>query len=243
VLLNALSNAHVKALLVGLPAEARNLPAMRRGAEIWANRAEFAALHVDVSEDCKESPNYINVSIKSLTMVYTAAQTSAHGLPNPVYSCADIPGTADQVLTPSDLTAINTQLAQMTAFIQQEANARGFAYFSLGQLYDRYPDRQPYSVVRQVTSPTPYGLYVSLDGVHPSAMGHEVLAQAAARALAATYGGGSAATVLARAPEVSLADQLIEPTISAFALDQARAAIAKQKDTKLPSCFVPGACR
>jgi hypothetical protein len=244
-LLDALSNSHVKAVLVGLIADARNLAAMRRGGEIWNNRAEFAALHVDVSPDCRESPNWINVSIKSLTMAFTGAQTFAMGFPNPVYSCADVPGTQDQVLTPADISAINAQLAQMTAFIQQQASARGFAYFALGDLYDRNPDRVPYSVVRQLTSPTPFGPYISLDGVHPNPAGHAVLAAAAARAINLKYGVGSGdnhAALVQEASEMSLSDRLIEPTISAIALDQARSVAAKNKNTRLPACFIPGAC-
>src|SRR5207248_3244901 len=103
-----------KAVLVGLPVDARNLPAMRRGDEIWADRAEFAALHVDVSDDCNGSQNYINVSIKSLNLAFTGAFTSAHEFPNPVFSCADIPGTQDLVLTPADITTINGMLGQMS---------------------------------------------------------------------------------------------------------------------------------
>ncbi len=38
-LLDALSASRVKAVLVGLPADARNLPALRSGEEIWADRA------------------------------------------------------------------------------------------------------------------------------------------------------------------------------------------------------------
>ena len=38
-----------------------------------------------------------------------------------------------------------------------------------------------------MTSGTPYGPYVSLDGLHPSAAGQTVIADAAARALNATF--------------------------------------------------------
>jgi len=106
-LLDALEPTGAKAVLVGLPADARNLPALRRGDEIWADRAEFASLHVDVSNDCNGNQNYINVSIKSLNLAFTAAFMSSHGLPNPVFSCADIPGTQDLVLTPADIATIN----------------------------------------------------------------------------------------------------------------------------------------
>src|SRR5207249_1522710 len=76
-LLDVIGSAHPKAVLVGLIADARKLPALRRGDEIWADRAEFAALHVDVSGDCAASPNYINISIKSLNLAFTAAFTAS----------------------------------------------------------------------------------------------------------------------------------------------------------------------
>ena len=133
------------------PADQRpESPSLRRGDEIWADRAEFAALHVDVSPDCDGSPNYINVSIKSLNMAFTGAFTSAHGYPNPVYSCADVPGTLDLVLTPDDMVALNGMLAQIDDNIRQQATARGYAYFSLGVLFERSDLKSAtYSVVSQ----------------------------------------------------------------------------------------------
>jgi lysophospholipase L1-like esterase len=41
-----------------------------------------------------------------------------------------------------------------------------------------------------MTSSQPYGPYVSLDGIHPTAAGQRILAEAAARALNETYGFG-----------------------------------------------------
>jgi lysophospholipase L1-like esterase len=245
-LLDALGSAQPKVVLVGLPNEAKNLPAIRRGDEIWANRAEFAALHVDVSNDCAQSPNYINVSQKSPGMVFTAAFTSTHGLPNPVYSCADIPGTLDYVLTPGDMTAINSLLAQMTAHIRAQATARGYAYFSLGALFDRSDLKGgAYSVVSQMTSKLPYGFFTSLDGVHPNALGHAVLAVAAAQAINNKYGNeggrGNMARVLAASTEPSLADRVAEP-LPAMALQQARAIAAENQNVRLEGCAMPRAC-
>jgi hypothetical protein len=47
-------------------------------------------------------------------------------------------------------------------------------------------------------SPTPFGRYISVDGFHPADAGHTVLAQAAARALNATYDMGIPLEVAAR---------------------------------------------
>jgi lysophospholipase L1-like esterase len=194
LLLNTLGATHVQALLVGLPSDARNFPALRRGDEIWADRLAFSALNVAVSPDCDGSPNYINVAVKVLGTVFAASQSP---LPVP-FSCADIPGAEDDVLTPEDIAVINAMLAQMTAHIRTEAAARHYAYASLGALYDRADLKGgAYSVQKQLTSPLPYGVFMSLDGVHPNALGHLVIAAAAARGINDTYRFGAA---LARSP-------------------------------------------
>jgi hypothetical protein len=244
-LLDALGTTGAKVILATLPKDGSNLPALRKGSEIWNDRAEFAALHVDVSPDCENSPNYINVPIKSLNMVFAGAFTFANGLPNPVYSCADVPGTQDLVLTPADIVTLNGMLAQMTDHIKQQAQARGYAYFSLGALYDR-PDlkQAPYSIINHLTSNTPFGYLMSLDGAHPSALGSAVIAGAAAFAYNAKYSGndvavrGAQANVIAPA-SLSLADQLEEEELPAVKLEQARQIAAANAGRKLSPCVMP----
>jgi lysophospholipase L1-like esterase len=234
-LLNALGAAGPKVVLAGLPRDASNLAALRRGDEIWADRAEFAALHVDVSENCAASPNYINVSVLSLNMAFMGAQAAAQGQPNVVYSCDDVPGTQDLILTPADMDFINGMLAQMDDHIRQQAAARGYAYFTIGALYDRR-DLKParYSVASQLTSSFPYGLYTSLDGVHPNAIGSAVLAFAAAQGINARYGMSHA---LARSvPNATLRDQMVEPEAPALLLERARSIAAQRSTERLLPC-------
>ena len=60
---------------------------------------------------------------------------------------------------------INALLAQMTDHIPSQATARGYAYFSLGALFDRADLKGgAYSVISQMTSQSPYGAFTSLDG-------------------------------------------------------------------------------
>ena len=238
--LNAVATAQPKVLVFGMPLNGENLPALRLGTEIWADRAEFAALHVDVSPDCTNSPNYINVSLKSIELVFTAVFTSTHGLPNPVFSCADIPGQEDRVLTPADLALLDAMLAEMAAHAQAQATARGYAFASLGALYDRADLKPPvYSVVTQLTSAYPFGPYISLDGVHPGPLGHQVLAQAAAKALNKRYPGIAAHAV----------DSLLTPSLDArlvqpvpFAIEMARQVAFQHEGERLPACLMPGGC-
>lgn len=236
-----------RVILAGLPEDGRHLAALRRGSEIWADRAEFAALHVDVSADCKDSPNYINVSQLSLNMVFAGASNAAQNLPNAIYSCSDVPGTQDFILTPTDVSALNGLMAQMNEHIRAQAKTRGYAFFSIGALYDSPLQKlAPYSIVNQLTSLTPYSPFISLDGVHPSALGSAVLATAAAVGYNVRYFGQGAGTHAAQAnlresaPSLSLSDQLEEPQLPAAALAQAKRIAAENAGRKVSPCTMLG---
>jgi len=176
------------AVLVGLIDDAANFPAFRTGDELWNDRLEFAALNVAVSPDCTGSPNLLFVPIRVALAVLTGAQRATQHLGPTTLSCAaGGPTDPDLVLTPTELAALNMQIHAMSAHIRSEATRRGFAYFDLGALYDRPGLKAPFSVIAMMTTATPYGPLISLDGVHPSAGGAAVLAHAAAVAINATY--------------------------------------------------------
>jgi hypothetical protein len=241
-LLDAIGTTHAKAVIFEMPTTATKLPALRPAEEIWANRFEFAALHVDVSPDCHGSPNYINVSIKSLNAAYEGAFRAANGLPNATFSCADIPGTPDLVITPSDVADLNALLAQMRAFVEGQAAARGYALASIGALYDRSDlKNRPYSIVNHLTSPIPMGLFISLDGVHPSALGHAILALDAARALNAKYGASFART--SGATSALAFKEEMDETLPSIAMLMAKSVAAQNRGVQLSPCSIPGTCR
>ena len=73
------------------------------------------------------------------------------------------------------------------AALQAEAQARGYAFMSLNALYNAPGVRVPFNVVALMTGATPFGPFMSLDGLHPSAAGQTLIAQAAAQALNARY--------------------------------------------------------
>lgn len=231
-----------KVLILGFLTNGPNLPALRRGDEVWADRAEFSALHVDVSPNCEGNGNYINVSVKALNMVFTAAFTSTHGLPNPVFSCADTPGAQDQVVTPAEIAMLGALFNQMSEHQRQVAEQHGYAFLSLDALYDR-PDLKPsvYSVIDQLTSETPYGPYISADGVHPSALGHAVIAQAAAKVLNKTYPGIAAHIIDDdETSALSIASHAAQPRSPAAALELAKRIANQRQGERLPACMLPG---
>jgi hypothetical protein len=188
-LLDSVSKATKMAVLVGLIQDVRTFPAFRRGDELWQDRAEFAALNVAVSSDCQGSENLLFMPVRGPLAAGSGAAYARNGLGAFPLSCAAGPATTeDYVLTPAEVSVVNDQMHAMSAHIRSEATRRGFAYFELGALYDRTDIKGAYSAVAQLTTASPYGPLVSLDGVHPSAAGARILAEAAAAALTATYG-------------------------------------------------------
>jgi lysophospholipase L1-like esterase len=172
------------AVVVGLVDDVANFPAFRRGDELWANRAEFAAFNVTIDAGCQGNNNLIFVPVRVPTAVATGAAYAKNNLGAYTFSCAEAgPTERDYVLTPAEAASLNDQMHAMTAHIQSEATRRHFAYFALGALYDRPGLKASFSVVALMTTATPYGPDISLDGMHPSASGQQVFARVAAEAL------------------------------------------------------------
>ena len=187
-IINAVKSTGAKALLVTLPNDLRTFPTLRTGPEIASQRTAFAAYNVDVSSDCDNSQNYVFVRGKVLTAVATGAAMAGAGVGPYTLSCADIPFTADYILTPLDIATLNGLASQMNTFIQAEAAENGYAVFSLGVLYDHVKGDVPFDLQAFLTSPTPYGPKISLDGIHPSGEGQKTLARAARVEIIQTYG-------------------------------------------------------
>lgn len=176
------------AVLVGLVNDVRSFPAFRTGAEFWNARATFAPFNIAINANCENSVNLLFVPYIVPVAVATGAAYNRNGLGAYTLSCADTPFPAeDYILDAAGIAATNAQLAAMNAVIQDEARTRGFAYFALGALYEDVVTKPAFSAVAVMTTAQPYGPYISLDGIHPSAEGQRVLADAAATALNETY--------------------------------------------------------
>jgi hypothetical protein len=182
--LDSVKKTGAKAILVGVP-NVSNIVSFRTGDELWQDQAEFANFGVVVNADCQGNPNLIFVPIKVATAVGTAQATgSAYNL-----SCTDAPGTQDNILTPADVTTITAVVAGMNSYIQAQATTNGWAYFDLNTVLAKaVANRGAYSVVKQLGCNSPYGQYVSFDGLHPNLQGYQEIANAAADALNTTYG-------------------------------------------------------
>ncbi|HET7456519.1 MAG TPA: SGNH/GDSL hydrolase family protein [Gemmatimonadaceae bacterium] len=175
--IGAVRSTGARAVLVGLPNNAANFPSIRRSREFFNNWPYLLTLGISVSLNCYYSSNYVFIPGYVLTLLSKTPTTA---------TCADVPGAADYVITPSDMSAINARMAQINTHIQAQAAANGYAYFSLSALYDLpKPSLDMYKVL---FSSTPFGSNMSLDGVHPNAAGQTILANAAAQAVNQTYG-------------------------------------------------------
>ena len=178
------------AVLVGLVNDVRSFPAFRTGDEFWNARATFQRLNVVISSNCEGSTNLLFVPYIVPVAAGTGAFYNSRGFGPYTFSCTNTTGPVeDYILDAADVAGVNTQLAAMNAVIRNEAQTRGFAYFPLGALYEGVAlDTKPaFDAFAILTSSQPYGPYISLDGIHPSAEGQRVLADAAARALNETY--------------------------------------------------------
>lgn len=177
-----------QALLALLPTDMRKFPSVRTAAEIVAQRTAFAGRNVTVSASCNTSANYVTIHGKVLPAIVAAAVRAAAGLGPVDLSCDNVPNQADGILTEADMTALNAQAAQMNAFILDRAATNGYATFSLGALYDVSKDGVAFDLNAVLTSNTPFGALISLDGIHPTAAGQRLLATAARSGIIQTYG-------------------------------------------------------
>jgi hypothetical protein len=184
----SLRQTPAKALLVLLPTDLRNFPAVRPASQIAAQRSAFAARNVTVNANCDASTNYVSLPNKVVPLLATGAVRAAAGLGPIDLSCADAAGVRDGILTDADMTALSALAAQMNTLITNRADAGGYATFSLGSLYDSAIGGPGFDLAAMLTSNTRFGGLLSLDGIHPSAAGQAVLAAAAKAAIIQKYG-------------------------------------------------------
>jgi len=179
-----------QALLVGLGRDISQMPNIRRGSELWADRAAFlSAFHVEVSTNCDGSANLVVVNVVVPGAVANGLVSRAAGGTPFTLSCGEgLSNVQDRILTPGEAAVINAQLVQMSDHVRGQAAQRGYAFVELEVLYGIA--KAPYSVVTQMTTGTPYGPNISLDGLHPSAAGHTIIAQAALQAIDDRYNIG-----------------------------------------------------
>ena len=76
-------------------------------------------------------------------------------------------------------------MAEINSHIQSKATANGYAFFKLSVLYDL--PKGSLDLYNVLFSSNPFGSNFSLDGVHPSSKGQDILAGAAVQAINSRY--------------------------------------------------------
>jgi hypothetical protein len=201
LLVEAVSLSAKQVVLVGLVHDAGKFPSFRTGLELWNARATFAPFNVVIGADCgtTNATNEMFVPVRVPTAVAHGVAQARAGAGPYTLTCDNVPsstGVEDYVITAEEMGLVDAQLAEMNAFIKQQADRHGWAYFELEELYGRPDLKPPFNAVAVMTDPaTPYGPYISLDGIHPNAQGHHILAEAAAAAFTARYGASTIAAI------------------------------------------------
>lgn len=178
-IVDSVAKTGAKAMLVAVPL-IPNLVGVYPGDDFYQQRAAFQSFGVIVNADCQGNTNQIYAFGK----VFTALAS-----PKPYnFSCTDNPAAADFILTPADTAFIDNQIRQMNTHIQTQAAAHGWAYLDLNTALASFiAVKDHFSLQGFLGCKLPFGQYISLDGIHPTADGQQIIANAAADALNAQY--------------------------------------------------------
>src|SRR2546423_60294 len=179
-IVDSIAKTGAKALLVSVPL-IPNIVGVYPGDDFYQDRAAFANFGIVINADCSGNKNSIFAFGKVLT---------ALGSQKPYnFTCTDNPAAADFTLTEADTTFVNHLIREMNTHIQAAATAHSWAYLELNTaLADFIARKTHFSLSNFLGCTRPFGQFVSLDGVHPTADGQQAIANAAAAALNEHYG-------------------------------------------------------
>lgn len=195
IVVDSVQATGARALIMGLPSDVRTIPSMRQGRELYADSVTFSrGFYVTISSDCNaaNANNWIYVTARVLAAIQSGRTAQAAGQPRPVLSCASIntlPGqtmTQDAILTPAEVDQVNALIAAYNAKMQAEATANNWAYATIAAPFEK--PKPVWSVASFMTSVTPFGPYIGLDGLHPTAEGQKLIANSAIAAINEHYG-------------------------------------------------------
>jgi hypothetical protein len=181
---DSIARTNAPVVIVSIP-PVTSLPAFRSATALWAERTTLAGFGVTLAADCGTSPNVIHAA---LAVPAAALRALASGAPQAL-GCTDLPGAADNVLTPSDVAAISSTVTQMNARLKQVATTRGWAFADLDVVYTGMAvEAGAYAARDQMGCVLPYGYKFSLDGMFPSVEGQRAIANAVIGAINSRYG-------------------------------------------------------
>ncbi len=182
------------------------VPYFSRGATYWAIKnglvpgAAFPPAFT-VSNNCAPIATAIPGARGDSVLVpfpYGAALLQAASPPNNLPRNLDCADTVAAIVVPSELVKLASAVTAYNAFILGQATARGWAYLDvnakLGQLAADTSQVRPFPYFPQgnpgdtIAVRRPFGKAFSLDGVHPSASTHRILADTLRHVINSAYG-------------------------------------------------------
>jgi lysophospholipase L1-like esterase len=122
------------------------------------------------------------ISIPALQLIATAIAQLPPAAPF-TFVCGDIPGVATKtpgLLSDADRTFFVNRVAGWNAYIRAKADSIGFAYYDPNSRLSAWRATgqvPPFPNLQAPAGTSPFGQFVSFDGVHPSAAAHLVIAQ------------------------------------------------------------------
>jgi lysophospholipase L1-like esterase len=170
---------HLKGgVLIGV-AKAQYLPSFTTGALLFATPAAQVAINtatgktVVIDASCNGSQSLVNI-----VSLIPAIRAGTHP---PIIACAKgiypAPVGDVYVLDPAEQTTLNAAIDAYNTYIQQKAAAIGFAYYDPNTLFAAKKATGDIPAFPNFASTTAtYGSLISLDGVHPTALAHKLIA-------------------------------------------------------------------
>lgn len=141
---------------------------------------------VTVDTSCTpETQSLINFQLIAAMAAGTAPDTIAcHALADHTNLLGDL-----YVLDAGEIATVSAAVAQYNAFIDSTATAKGWAYVDPNDALTQLRESGQIPVFPDLTQPTkPFGEYISLDGIHPAAAAHLLIAGIIIDAINAKYG-------------------------------------------------------
>ena len=178
-IVDSVAKTGAKALLVSVPL-IPSLVGVYPGDDFYQQAAAFQQFGIIVNADCQGNTNLIYAFGK----VFTAL-----GSPKPYnFSCTNNPAAADFILTPADTAFVDNLIRQMNDHISAQAASHSWAYLDLNTALASFVSvKSRFSLSAFLSCTRPFGQYISLDGIHPTADGQQEIANAAADALNSAY--------------------------------------------------------
>lgn len=180
----------VKGVLLGV-AQVSNLPSMSLGGLIASSPTIQAGLTAAAGKPVTVLPNCTgSTSLVNVPQLLVAIRANTHPA---VVSCAPgaLPAPVGDIfiLDATEQTTLTGAISAYNTYIKSKADALGFAYWDPNVLFTAKRANGEIPPFPNLASPTAtFGALISLDGVHPSAAAHILIANELIAVINAKYG-------------------------------------------------------